>query len=56
MSRTLRAPYRKSRRYFASCRSHGGCPYCEGNRMHRHFRWLARAMASLRDWFTEEDT
>ena len=27
-----RKPYRGSRRYFKSCRNHGGCPWCEGNR------------------------
>ena len=26
--------YRGSRRFDRSCRCHGGCPYCEDNRMH----------------------
>lgn len=34
MSRTRRQPYRKSRAFDSSCRCHGGCPYCWGNRMH----------------------
>ena len=29
-----RKPYRKSKRFDKTCRNHGGCPYCEGNRMH----------------------
>ena len=29
-----RKPYRKSKRFDKTCRNHGGCPYCEGNRKH----------------------
>ena len=35
MSRTIKQPYRKSRRFDKSCRCHGGCPYCLENRMHQ---------------------
>jgi hypothetical protein len=34
MSRTYRKPYTGSKRFDASCRCHGGCPRCEGNRKH----------------------
>ncbi len=34
-SKTIREPYRKSRRFDASCRCHGGCPWCERNRLHK---------------------
>lgn len=27
-----RQPYRGSKSFDRSCRNHGGCPYCEGNR------------------------
>lgn len=27
-----RKPYRGAKVYFLSCRNHGGCPWCEGNR------------------------
>lgn len=30
-----RKPYRGSKAFDASCRSHGGCPWCEENRKHR---------------------
>lgn len=30
-----RKPYRGSKRYFQSCRNHGGCPYCERDRKHK---------------------
>ena len=30
-----RKPYTGSKVYFASCRNHGGCPWCEENRKHK---------------------
>lgn len=30
-----RKPYRGSKAIFASCRNHGGCPWCEENRTHK---------------------
>lgn len=32
--KTKRKPYRGSKRFDMSCRNHGGCPVCEGNRLH----------------------
>lgn len=29
-----RKPYRKAKRIDKSCRNHGSCPYCAGNRKH----------------------
>lgn len=29
-----RRPYRGSKRWDRSCRNHGGCGYCRGNRLH----------------------
>ena len=31
-----RKPYFDSRRFDYSCRSHGTCPWCQGNRMHKN--------------------
>jgi len=31
-----RKPYRKGKAVDSSCRNHGGCPWCEGNRKHKH--------------------
>jgi hypothetical protein len=28
-----RAPYYRSKRFDRSCRPHGGCPWCRGNRL-----------------------
>jgi hypothetical protein len=30
-----RKPYRKSKAFDPSCRNHGGCPRCEGNRLYQ---------------------
>lgn len=32
MSRTYKKAYRGSKVFDSSCRNHGGCGYCEGNR------------------------
>ena len=29
-----RKPYRGSKNFDYSCRNHGGCPWCEGNRLY----------------------
>ena len=31
-----RKPYRGSKRIDRTCRNHGGCPWCEGNRLHKY--------------------
>jgi hypothetical protein len=33
-----RKQYSGSKHFSASCRNHGGCPYCEGNRLHKYKR------------------
>jgi hypothetical protein len=33
-----RKSYKGSKLYDRSCRNHGGCPYCESNRLHKHKR------------------
>jgi hypothetical protein len=34
MSRTVKQAYRKSRRFDKTCRNHGSCDYCKGNRLY----------------------
>lgn len=29
-----RKPYRKAKAVDKTCRNHGSCPYCKGNRLH----------------------
>ena len=38
MGKTYRKDYSKSKAFDRSCRCHGGCPYCEGNRKHNSHR------------------
>jgi DNA-directed RNA polymerase subunit RPC12/RpoP len=37
MSRTIK---QKSKAVAKSCKNHGGCPYCEGNRLYKHRKKL----------------
>jgi len=32
VSRTKKKPYRGSKRFDKTCRNHGSCPWCKGNR------------------------
>ena len=34
-NKTKRKAYRGSKNFDCSCRNHGGCPICEGNRLHK---------------------
>ena len=49
MSNTIRKPYQKSRRFDKTCRCHGGCPYCLGNRMHKHLKQYAKTRDQLKE-------
>jgi hypothetical protein len=42
-------PYYGSQRVSASCRPHGGCPHCLGNRRHQESKEQARADDSQRE-------
>lgn len=33
-----RKPYRGGKAVDPTCRNHGGCDYCKGNRMHKHHK------------------
>jgi 5-methylcytosine-specific restriction endonuclease McrA len=33
-NKEYREEYRKAKRFDRSCRNHGSCPYCQGNREH----------------------
>ena len=47
MSRTTRAPYTGSKAIDPSCRGHGSCPWCEGNRRHGDRKREIAALAQL---------
>lgn len=41
--KTFKKPYRKSRVFDKTCRSHGGCPACYANRMYSTWKRIANA-------------
>ena len=50
MSRTKKKPYpKKAQQTSKLCRNHGGCPYCLGNRMHKHDKMVEEARQKLKD-------
>jgi hypothetical protein len=49
MGRTYRKEYRESRRFDKSCRCHGGCPYCEENRLHNYRKRRKEADEEIRE-------
>lgn len=54
MARTYKNPYTKSKRFDASCRCHGGCPWCLGNRMYKHNKRINRVVNQLKELCTEK--
>ena len=40
MSRTNKKAYTKSKRFDKTCRNHGSCSWCYGNRMHKVLKKL----------------
>lgn len=51
MSKTKRKAYRGSKRFDASCRNHGSCPWCRGNRTYQ----ATKAALSAREQLGERD-
>ena len=49
-----RKPYHGAKAIDASCRNHGGCPWCEGNRMYRANRQEAAIKEQLREYTRKE--
>lgn len=50
-----RKPYRKAARFDRSCRPHGGCGYCEDNRLYTNKKRLLIANESLKDFLRNDD-
>jgi hypothetical protein len=46
MGKERRKPYRGAKAIDATCRNHGGCPYCESNRKHKY----KKAMIEINEW------
>ena len=45
--REKRKPYRKSKAISPTCRNHGSCPYCRGNRLVGNRRLAEKIIALL---------
>lgn len=45
--REKRKPYRKSKAISRTCRNHGSCPYCRGNRLVGNRRLAEKIIALL---------
>jgi hypothetical protein len=48
-NRTIKQAYQKSRSFDRSCRCHGGCPWCERNRLFKLRRSIMDSNEQLRD-------
>jgi hypothetical protein len=48
MSRTKKKPYSGSKRFARTCRNHGACSWCVGNRKHFDRRARKAAEAQLK--------
>lgn len=44
-----RRQYMGSKRIDKSCRNHGGCPHCTGNRLHNFLRRKLHASQDIKD-------
>lgn len=46
-----RKPYYGSKAIDRTCRNHGGCPWCEENRMYKNIKRIQRMDSQLADYF-----
>lgn len=44
-----RKPYHGAKSIDSTCRNHGGCPYCEGNRLYHTKKELERTDSEMRN-------
>lgn len=50
-----RKKYYGSKELDRTCRNHGGCPHCEGNRMHKNKKKELLAQDLIEEWEDELD-
>lgn len=46
-----RKPYRGAKAIDRSCRNHGGCVWCESNRLHKYRAEVARMKLEEKEYF-----
>ena len=49
-SKEHRKPYHGSKAFDKTCRNHGGCPYCENNRLIHTNRLIEKSNQELKDF------
>ena len=50
-----RKPYHGAKSVDSTCRNHGGCPWCEGNRLHQYRKSDMIAKEKIKEVDFEED-
>lgn len=45
-----RKPYTGSKVKDKTCRNHGGCPWCEGNRKYKYIKNEKKTLDRLKEW------
>lgn len=51
-----RKPYRGAKAIDRSCRNHGGCLWCEGNRLHKYRAEVARMKLEEEEYYDSSDS
>ncbi len=51
-----RKPYRGVKAIDRSCRNHGGCLWCEGNRLHKYRAEVARMKLEEEEYYDSSDS
>ena len=46
-----RKPYRGSKAIDKTCRNHGGCPWCEENRLYKNIKRIQYMDSQIHDFF-----
>jgi len=46
-----RKPYRGSKAIDKTCRNHGGCPWCEENRLYKNIKRIQYMDSQIQDFF-----
>ena len=50
-----RKEYYDSRAVDTTCRSHGSCPWCRTNRLHKYAKQNVNAKQQLKDYCSQQD-
>lgn len=45
-----RKPYYGSKAFDKACRNHGGCPWCEKNRIYKYLKNSQKTLDEIKEW------